>query len=73
MSVVADDMCYCGQPLHYAQARHRAAMDQIVALKGRYIPVETPDGVFLVCRHYIALHGVRGRDVTKLGFVKEPA
>jgi hypothetical protein len=61
--------CHCGQPLHYSDARFREIMDEITAALGQYVTVHGPDRRrWRVQRHYIALHGIKGKELATLGF-----
>jgi len=43
-------------------------MRHIVERFGEYITVDANGRKYLVQRHYIALHGIKGKDISKLGF-----
>jgi hypothetical protein len=60
--------CSCGQPLHYADPLAEAQVTRLVETLGSHIPITTPDGTWLVSRHYIALHGVSAAELPSLGF-----
>jgi hypothetical protein len=45
-----------------------AQVNALVAQLGKDVPITTPDGTWLVPRHYIALHGVRADELPGLGF-----
>jgi len=62
------ELCHCGKPLHYESPILKKAMMRQVARLGPTVLVETPDGAYIVPRHYIALHGGTGTTVGKLGF-----
>ena len=73
MTVSDDELCHCGLPLHYSDPAVRDQVDQLIAATGqRYLRVSTPDGTFLVDKHYVALHGVKGPELPYLGFLREP-
>lgn len=62
-------LCHCGQPLHYHDPAVQALVERMVQHLGAEVPVTVPDGrVFLVPRHYIALHGVQAWELPSLGF-----
>lgn len=62
--------CFCGKPLHYNDPELRKTLDQLTADLGEYINVKNiSDGKeYKVQRHYIALHGIKGKDLATLGF-----
>lgn len=65
-ATLADDLCPCGRPLHYSDARTRALVEKLIAQHGETVIVHAPDSSqWLVPRHYIALHGLYGRDIVK--------
>ncbi len=43
-------------------------MRHIVERFGEYITVEQDGKKYQVPRHWIALHGIKGKDISKLGF-----
>lgn len=67
---MATELCACGQPLHYAKKGKEDAIRRVIAEKGEYSTVTTPDGTWLVQRHYIALHGLKADELPSLGFQK---
>lgn len=66
--------CFCGKPLHYTDKAAQEMVNTLVDLQGDYVDVQS--GVngqtYKVQRHYIALHGLRGDEVHKLGFEEVP-
>jgi hypothetical protein len=56
-----NDVCPCGRPLHYRAPGVQAYVESLIHDLGSDIEVATPDGTFLVPRHYIALHGISAR------------
>lgn len=60
--------CHCGLPLHYTDENTRLLVERLVLLHGPDIPVTVGGRTWLVQRHYIALHGIKSRDLSKLGF-----
>ncbi len=60
--------CHCGLPLHYTDKELEAQVRHIVERFGEYITVEAGGHKYLVQRHYIALHSIKGKDISKLGF-----
>lgn len=61
-------MCACGKPLHYRRPELRAMIERFVRELGPDVRVRVGARTWLVPRHYIALHGIRGRDLPWLGF-----
>jgi hypothetical protein len=64
------DLCHCGKPLHYTDKKVEAAIRRLVFDLGEHVKVTVGGRAFLVQRHYIALHGLKGEDVSKLGFTE---
>lgn len=63
--------CHCGQPLHYpAGSQLKLDMEMLTNDLGHFIVVEVAKRKWWVQRHYIALHGIKGKDVAALGFVE---
>lgn len=63
------ETCHCGLPLHYSDKSIEALMRQTVEQCGSHVKVTTAEGrTFLVQRHYIALHGIKARELPALGF-----
>lgn len=66
--------CHCGKPLHYKDAKAREIVDRIIKQTGHRfvnISVEVADGetkTWSVDRHYIALHGLKAKELPGLGF-----
>lgn len=66
--------CACGQPLHYNDPAIRAQVERMIALADgdEFIDVWVHNGRgtfgWRVQRHYIALHGLKSRDLPTLGF-----
>jgi hypothetical protein len=65
---VSQDVCPCGQPLHYTNPLAERFVRDMVARLGPTIPVTVEGRTWLVPRHYIALHGLRAADLPHLGF-----
>jgi hypothetical protein len=64
-------MCPCGEPLHYGNPDHEAAVQQLVDTLGPTIEVTVGGiGVYAIPRHYLALHGLVAKDIDTLGFRK---
>jgi hypothetical protein len=61
-------LCHCGKPLHYTDRALEDHVEEMVSRLGEFLEVEVSGRKFLVPRHYIALHGLKGVDVASLGF-----
>jgi hypothetical protein len=64
----SEKLCFCGQPLHYSNKDLQNQIEQMVQEKGENLKVTVGTRTFLVPRHYIALHGIKGYEVANLGF-----
>jgi hypothetical protein len=62
------EICHCGKPLHYTDPLIEIRMRGMVSMLGELIRVTVNGRTWLVPRHYIALHGLNGKDVAALGF-----
>jgi hypothetical protein len=60
--------CHCGKLLHYTDLELEATINELVNRFGDFIPVQVGERTFNVQRHYIALHGIKGEDISTLGF-----
>jgi len=60
--------CHCGRPLHYQNKAIEMMVKAMVRRQGEYVRVTLEGRTWLVQRHYIALHGIRSRDLPFLGF-----
>ena len=62
--------CHCGLELHYTNKVLEQQMNEIIEKFGAYIEIQQIETGkrYRVQRHYIALHGVKGKDLGKLGF-----
>lgn len=65
---MAETMCHCGKPLHYSDANIQRVIEGFVREFGEYLTVTVDGRSFRVPRHYIALHGLKGEEVPRLGF-----
>lgn len=63
-----DEMCHCGQPLHYTDPRNERAVRRLIAVQGERMRVTVGGRTWLVPRHYIALHTLKGAEIASLGF-----
>ena len=61
-------MCACGKPLHYADPIMQQMVQQLVDEKGESMKVVIGKRAWMVQRHYIALHGLKTRELEALGF-----
>lgn len=62
-------LCYCGIPLHYTDPFIENQVKQLVSKYGEMVIVTNHLGEnFNVPRHYVALHGLREENLSKLGF-----
>lgn len=72
--IVPEQLCHCGQPLHYTDQANYRRVRKLVDLLGEYvtITIPLPGGTrsWKVQRHYIALHGIKATDLVagRLGF-----
>lgn len=62
--------CHCGKPLHYTDKEIENHITNLVEKKGRFIAITNIETMkrYLVDRHFIALHGIYGKDLDKYGF-----
>ncbi len=66
---MSDDLCACGQPLHYSTPEIRDMVERMIALVGsRYVPILVDGRAWYVDRHYIALHGLVAEVIPTLSF-----
>jgi hypothetical protein len=61
-------LCHCGLPLHYTDPEVQQQVEALIQISGEFIDVSVNGETWRVSRHYIALHGLKGADVSKLGF-----
>ena len=72
----APPRCACGKPLHYTSPAIQRTIQELVDQLGPTVRMRVGKKQYDVSRHYIALHGVRGRDLPALaarGLVQEIA
>jgi len=63
------EYCHCGEPLHYKDKNLERLVNSIISDVGdEYVNVVVDGRIWRVQRHYIALHGLFGKDVPTLGF-----
>lgn len=62
--------CFCGEPLHYSDLNVYARIQKQVEEFGEMLEIasETSGRIYLVPRHYMALHGVKADTLHLLGF-----
>ena len=64
-----EPLCHCGRPLHYTDPAVRGWVEHLIETLGPDVVVTHADGrAWLVPRHFIALHGLKGAEVASLGF-----
>jgi hypothetical protein len=61
-------LCACGKPLHYDSPAIQRMVEAIIRQTGWYVVVRVGNRAWLVPRHYLALHGLKARDLPRLGF-----
>jgi hypothetical protein len=60
---------HCGRPLHYTNPETEKFVQWLIDWKGQYVTIWDAGGRgWRVQRHYIALHGINERELSKLGF-----
>jgi hypothetical protein len=64
--MTAEKMCACGKPLHYTTPHIQELVERLVADSGECVKVTVLGRTFLVPRHFIALHSLKGSDLPKL-------
>jgi len=62
------ERCHCGRALHYKHKFQQEQVEDIIRQFGSFIDVKQNGRTFRVQRHYIALHGLTGKDLPNLGF-----
>lgn len=68
MSDTTEELCHCGQPLHYTDEVVEAFTRDLIKTLGPTVKVNVGTRTWEVERHYIALHGVRAAELPDLGF-----
>ena len=58
--------CACGLPLHYRDKQKQAEVQALVDELGEWMPVHVGIDRYMVQRHYIALHGLKGNELESL-------
>lgn len=65
------ELCPCGKPLHYNDPAIQEAVQRVVDHHGTHVTVRDSRGrCWRVPRHFIALHGLREEEVSRLGFAR---
>ena len=57
--MATEQMCACGQPLHYLSPLTRKLVEELIAELGECVIVVVQSRKFSVPRHFIALHGIK--------------
>ena len=67
--------CACGELLHYTNPLIQMFTDRMIAKHGQTVKMKTTSGDawFLVPRHFLALHGIKGVELADLGFPRVEA
>lgn len=64
---MSDATCPCGRPLHYTRTDIQQIVERLIAELGPNVEVQVLGvGVYMVPRHYIALHGLKSLEVPAL-------
>lgn len=63
---MSEQLCPCGQPLHYGSDTARHIVENYIAKVGATVAISTPEGTWRVPRHYVALHGIKADDLPEL-------
>lgn len=63
--------CACGRPLHYTDPDVEEMVRALVAMNGEYVTVMVGSRIWLVQRHYIALHGLSAEELPTLKLFRE--
>ena len=65
--------CHCGRPLHYSTPAVRERVEHLIWLHGPFVDVTVEGRTWRVQRHYLALHGLKARELPELGFEEKSA
>jgi hypothetical protein len=65
------ERCACGRPLHYTDPDVEEMVRALVAMNGEYVSVMVGNRVWLVQRHYIALHGLNAGELETQNLFRE--
>lgn len=66
--MIKNELCHCGQPLHYWCKETEEQMHNLINKMGRYVNVTVGNKTYKVDRHFIALHGIKGDQIDNYGF-----
>ena len=55
---MTNELCPCGQPLHYETPEDRERTEAIIREAGEYVCVYAGYSYYSVSRHYMALHNM---------------
>lgn len=62
------ERCPCGRPLHFTSPEAERIVRSFVADHGEDLLVTVGDRTWRVSRYWIALHGLKARELPSLGF-----
>lgn len=65
---MTEELCHCGKPLHYSDETVKKHICDLIKELGTHVQIVCEGKTYRVPRHYIALHGINGKDLDKLGF-----
>jgi hypothetical protein len=54
--------------LHYSDPKVQKIVERLIANNGPDVRVQVGNRAWMVQRHYIALHGIKARELPSLGF-----
>lgn len=57
------ELCPCGQPLHYPNPKAQRMVERMIGAHGVTILVQVQSRGYMVPRHWIALHGLKVREI----------
>lgn len=55
----SNELCACGKPLHYTDPAIQRMVERMVTAYGAEATIIAGKRIFLVPKHYIALHGIK--------------
>lgn len=61
-------LCHCGKPLHYTNDTIKGYVDKLIEEQGEFLPTTVGGRTWLVPRHFMALHGLKGASVHAMEF-----
>lgn len=65
---MSEILCHCGKPLHYTNAENQEFVESICRKLGESVIVTIGGRSWSVQRHYLALHGLKAKELPALGF-----